>query len=314
MIRLNRSCRALSVCVAALLAGCGGWQGGAPNAATFPAPQSESASRLWANPWASRGDLVYLAIPGEVVVFSYPGGKYVGALTGVKNAVGLCSDISGNVWVIEADSHKHSMLLKYAHDGSRPIARLQLSDRADACSVDPSSGNLAAGTLNSNVAVWANAEGSPTLYSTSAFFKEVRTIAYDGGGDLYMRGFASHTSGAWLPKGRTVVTQFHITKLGYYGWDGRYFVIGPEDGGYKPMTRYKLHGGNAKVVGNISLKNCALGYEPPSFAIAGSELAVSCGIDETNSLNYYKYPQGGIPIKTVDPGASGSVAISVEVR
>ena len=106
--------------------------------------------------------------------------------------------------------------------------------------------------------------------------------------------------------------QFHITKLGSYGWDGRYFVIGPETYGYaKPMTLYKLHGGRGKVVQNVSLENCAFAYEPPSFAIAGSELAVSCGLDEGNSLNYYDYPKGGVPIKTVVPGASGSVAISV---
>jgi hypothetical protein len=316
MRRWDLSHNAIRSCfIAALLAGCGGWQGGMPNAATFSPPQNGPASRSWVNSSASRGDLVYLAVLEEVLVYSYPGGKRVGTLTGVKSAVALCSDISGNVWVIESDSHKHSILLKYTHDGSGPIARLQLSDRAAACSVDPSSGNLAAGTLNSNVAVWTNGEGSPTLYSTSAFFKEVRTISYDGRGDLYMRSSAGDKSGAWLPEGGTVVTQFHITKRGSYGWDGRYFVIGPEDGGYtKPMTRYKLHGGNGRVVGNVSLKNCALGYAPPSFAIAGSELAVSCGIDETNSLNYYKYPQGGIPIKTVVPGATGSVAISVAAR
>jgi hypothetical protein len=162
------------------------------------------------------------------------------------------------------------------------------------------------------VAVWTNAEGSPTLYSTGAFFKEVRTISYDGRGDLYMRDFTRDTPRAWLPKGGTVVMQFHISHVGFYGWDGRYFVIGPEDSGYtKPITRYELHGGHGKVVGDVSLQNCAPGYGPPSFAIAGSELAVSCGLAETNSLNYYKYPRGGIPIKTIVPGASGSVAISV---
>ncbi len=295
---------------AALLAGCGSWQGGPPDAATISAPQSLPASRSGVKQSASRGDLVYLAVYPEVLVYSYPGGKHVGTLTGVKHPVALCADISGNVWVIESDSHSQSKLLKYAHDGSKPIASLRLDDRADACSVDPGTGNLAVGTLNSNVAVWANGQGSPTLYSTRAFFKEVRTISYDGEGDLYMRSFASGESGAWLPKGGSTVMQFHITKLGSYGWDGRYFVIGPANGYTEPLTIYKLHGGRGKVAGNVSLKSCAAGYES-SFSIAGSELAVSCGIDETSSLNYYKYPKGGNPIKTVVPGATGSVAISV---
>jgi hypothetical protein len=302
---------AVSISVAAaLLSGCSGWQAAPPNAATISGSQSGPASQSWVNPSASRGDLVYLAIYGEVFVYSYPGGKHVSTLTGVKKPVALCSDVSGNVWVIESDSHSHSRLLKYAHDGSKPIASLRLNDRADACSVDAGTGSLAVGTLNSNVAVWANGQGRPTLYSTAAFFKEVRTISYDGKGDLYMRSFVSDKSGAWLPKGTSTVMQFHITKLGSYGWDGRYFAIGPGNGFTEPLTIYKLHGGRGKVLGSVSLKNCAPGYEP-SFSIAGSELAVSCGIDETNSLNYYKYPKGGNPIKTVGPGATGSVAISV---
>jgi hypothetical protein len=294
---------------AALLAGCGGWQGGPPNAATISAPQSGPASRSWVNPSASGGDLVYLAVYKEVLVYSYPGGKHVGTLTGV-NAVALCSDISGNVWVIESHSHNHSILLKYAHDGSKPIASLLLNDHADACSVDPSSGNLAAGTSNSNVAVWSNGEGSPTLYSTSAFFKEVSTISYDGSGDLYMRSSSGRESGAWLPRDGMAVMQFHITNLGSYGWDGRYFVIGPANGYTDKLTLYQLHGGNGKVAGEVSLKNCAPNFGR-SFSIAGSELAVSCGIDETNSLNYYNYPKGGNPIKSIVPGETGSVAISV---
>jgi hypothetical protein len=311
MKNLDSGSYAVSISVAAaLLCGCSGWQAGPP-AAMISASQSRPASQSRVNPSASRGDLVYLAVYGEVFVYSYPGGKRVGTLTGVKSSVALCSDTGGNVWVIESDSHSRSRLLKYIHDGSKPIASLRLNDRADACSVDPGTGSLAVGTLNSNVAVWAKGQGPPTSYSTSEFFKEVRTISYDGKGNLYMRSFASDKSGAWLPKGGSTVMQFYITKLGSYGWDGRYFAIVPANGFPKALTMYKLHGGRGKVVGNVSLKNCASGYEPSFFSIAGSKLAVSCGLDETNSLNYYKYPKGGNPIKTVDPGTTGSVVISV---
>jgi hypothetical protein len=293
----------------ALLAGCVGAQAVVPNA-VISAPQSV-APALRINTSASRGNLVYLAVYGGVSVYSYPDGKHIGTLTGVKNSVALCSDTSGNVWVIESHSHDRSILLKYAHDGAKPIASLTLKGHANACSVDPSSGNLAAGTLNSNVAVWTNGQGSPTLYSTSAFFKEVSTISYDGSGDLYMRSLDGREPGAWLPKDGTTVMQFHVTKLGSYGWDGRFFVVGPAGRYPESLTLYKLRGGSGKVAAKVSLKNCAPGYEPASFAIAGSELAVSCGIDETNSLNYYKYPQGGNAIKIIVPGETGSVAISV---
>jgi hypothetical protein len=283
---------------AAILSGCGGSQGSVPNTATVSVPQG------------SRSPLVYLVIDGGVFIYSYPGGEHVGTLAGVRNPNALCSDSSGDVWVTESNSRHHSFLLKYAPGGSTPIARLSLNRRVDACSVDPSTGNLAAGTLTPEVAVWTNAQGSPTLYSTRAFFKEVRTVTYDGSGNLYMRSFVRTEPGAWLPKDGATVMKFHVGKLGAYGWDGRYFVIGPANGYSEPITRYQLDGGNGKLVGKVLLDRCAPGYEP-SFAIAGSKLAVSCGLDETNSLNYYRYPKGGTPIKQFVPGASGSVAISV---
>jgi hypothetical protein len=307
--RLNP--QTLGLCaIVAMLAGCGGAQGVAPNAATVSAPQGAASTRSWLSPSGLRSALVYLAIEGTILVYSYPGGKQVGTLTDVKNPGALCSDTSGNVWVTELDSRRHSTLLKYAHDGSKPIANLSLNSRANACSVDPSTGNLAVGTLNSNVAVWTNGQGSPTLYSTGAFFKEVQTVAYDGNGNLYMRSFVASRLGAWLPKGGATVMEFHIRKLGSYAWDGRYFVIGPANGYTESMTRYKLHGASGKVVGKVRLNNCAPSYEP-GFSIAGSKLAVSCGLDETNSLNYYRYSKGGNPIRRLDPGQSGSVAISV---
>lgn len=299
--------RALTITLAAaILGGCAARNlssavpQGAPNFATISATKRAATSGI---------DLVYLAVYGEVYIYSYPGGKRVGTLI-QKNVVALCADTSGNVWVIKSDSRSRSTLLKYAHDGSNPITTLRLSGHADACSVDSSTGNLAVGTRNSTVAVWTNGQGSPTLYPTSPFFNEVRTLSYDGDGNLYMRSFVSRESAAWLPKNASAVTKFSITKLGAYAWDGRHFVIGPANAYTGGLTRYKLNGDSGKVVGRVSLKTCAPNYEP-NFAIAGSELAVSCGIDETNSLNYYEYPRGGKPINFIDPGETGSVAISV---
>lgn len=219
--------------------GCGGVQGVAPSAATVSAPQSAAASGSWISPSALRGSLVYLATDIGVLVYSYPSGKQAGRLTGIKNPIALCSDTSGNVWVIESNSRSRSTLLKYVHGGSEPISSLHLKARGDACSVDPSTGNLAVGTLNSNVAVWTDGQGSPTFYSTRAFFKEVRTVAYDGIGDLYMRSFDGRELGAWLPKDGAAVMKFSIKKLGSYGWDGRFLVIGPANGYTEPLTRYK---------------------------------------------------------------------------
>lgn len=305
----SRSALGISLAVA-FIAGCS-----AQNVAA-PLPQVAMQARAHSAPQRSRiesgtstGDLVYLAAGGQVQIRSYPAGKYLGRLSNVKHPIALCSDTSGNVWVVDV-ALKRSNVLKYAHDGTTPTMRLQLEGHGSACAVDPSTGNLAVGTRNAKVAVWANGQAAPTLYSTRAFFKNVQTLSYDGSGNLYMRSFDSHESGAWLAKGGSTVEKFDVAKLGSYGWDGQYFLIGPANGFAEPMKRYDLSGGKGTVVGQIRLKECATSYMPSSFSVAGSALAVSCGLDETNSLNYYNYPQGGKPIETTNAGASGSVAIS----
>jgi hypothetical protein len=41
---------------------------------------------------------------------------------------------------------------------------------------------------------------SPTFYSTFPFISDVRTVTYDGSGDLYARSFRGGKNSVWLPK------------------------------------------------------------------------------------------------------------------
>lgn len=286
-----------SALTAALLAGCG--------AAQTLAPTPSGAS---ANPSASGGDLVYVTYAGWVSIYTYPGGKARSPLKGFHDTTALCSDASGDVWVVDVSAHHHTIVFEYPHGGSKPISRLSLKARGDACSVDPSSGNLAVGTVDSKVAIWTNAEGQPTLYSTHGFFKQVRTLAYDGSGNLYLRSYESHEPAAWLPKGGSSVVKSSIPEIGPYGWDGRHLVVARLQDSPASLTLYTLHEGNGKVAGHVVLDRCSEYY--PNFSITGSKLAVSCGVAETASLDYFKYPAGGKPITYVS-GPDGGVAISV---
>jgi hypothetical protein len=294
---------------AAILASCGGSQVAAPGVTSSNAASAKhgAAARSLIDPTASEGDLVYVSAGKDVDVYTYPGGELVGTLSsGFTAATGLCSDASGNVWIVNASAFGTSTLVEYAHGGNAPIATLQDPNKniPEACFVDPVSGNLAVANANANIAVYANAQGSPTYYSTYDFVKEVRTIAYDGSGDLYVRGFRSRKAKAWLPKGGSTVAQFRVRKLGYYDWDGNYLVIDPGGLPTTTLTRYKLSGASGRQVGNVLLKRCA---EGGVFSIEGSELAVVCG----SGITYYDYPSGGDPI-TIIPGVSaGGVAISV---
>ncbi len=291
----------LVCCTLSLLAGCGGTQGIVSSAPAVSAPQR-----------ASSGDLVYVALYGYVVVYSYPGGKKVTTITGFHDAIAVCSDPSGNVWVVDARSRHESTLSEYAHGNSVPIAKLRLRDRnAYACAVDPSSGDLAVGTLSSNVAIFTNGAGSPKLYSTKGILKDIRTLSYDGTGDLYMSAFpGTRRPRAWLPKGGSAVIRFKLAQPGLYGWDGLHFVItGRSKGSSELLKLYNLDGSSGTPAGHVSLHQCFF-YTVENFSIEGSALAIDCGQDETSTLDLYNYPAGGKPVATIS-GIQGSVAISV---
>lgn len=135
-------------------------------------------------------------------------------------------------------------------------------------------------------------------------------MSYDGTGNLYVGSLRGQKSAAWLPKGGSGFMRFQIEKEGSYGWDGRYFVIAGKSKGYaESLTLSKLHDGIGKATGHVSLDSCT-SYYYHNFSIAGSDLVFACGFLETASLDYYRYPTGGKPIKSIF-GVAGSVAISV---
>ena len=73
---------------------------------------------------AAAGPLLYVSDIGaeDVDVFSYPGGKQVGKLTGFSEPAGLCTDRKGDVFVVDSGSDR---ILEYAHGGTSPIATLR---------------------------------------------------------------------------------------------------------------------------------------------------------------------------------------------
>jgi len=287
----------------ALLAGCGG--------APVPLSRTPQVSAVQ-NGYAAR-DLVYVADYSQVNVFGYPSGKRVQTLTGYHSVTGVCSDQHGNVWVINKIPGGASTLLEYAHAGTQPIATLNFGGHgAAACAVDSSSGNLAVGTTSAKVAIWKKASGSPAAYSTRGFVREVRTMTYDGAGNLYLRDYVGKKAG-WLPKGGSSVTEFDVRQGGAYAWDGTHLVITGRASDYtQTLTLYRLHGGNGKAVGHVRLDECNVFYASdygPTLSIAGSAAAISCGINETASVNYYNYPAGGKSLKAFY--GEGSITISV---
>ncbi len=170
---------ALSSCVAAaLLAGCGGSQPpiGAPSAMPQSRAIAQRAGRggSWMLPEAKGEDLLYAGNKiSRVNVFSYPAGKLVGTLS--ESAYSFCSDKNGNIFVVQPLGSQ-SEILEYAHGGAEPIQTLYDANAvAVACSVDPTTGNLAVINFSTNglqgpgnVAIYQGAQGTPLLYSDAS--------------------------------------------------------------------------------------------------------------------------------------------------
>ncbi|MBV9333448.1 MAG: hypothetical protein JO146_05530 [Candidatus Eremiobacteraeota bacterium] len=92
---------------------------------------------------------------------------------------GLCADHSGHVYV----TVQSGSIVEYAHGGTTPIKTLLDKYYPLACSVDPTTGNLAVANESGNVSIFPDATGEATVYET-ALVPEFSV--YDRAGNLFV--------------------------------------------------------------------------------------------------------------------------------
>lgn len=305
MIRIIGLCRALIVPIFAsvLLAACGGTQQSLPLGAT-----RSQMERTWMHDSTNSTDLLYVSYyESEVIgVFDYPSGKMTGAITDVGFIVGLCTDAEGDIFV-----GRQGSILEYRHGGTTPVATLNDGKfTAWACSVDPTTGNLAVantGRHNDNVAVYAGATGKPRIYRNTAF-KEYFGCAYDASGNLYVLAFGKSSGGpnllGELPKGKDgikIITLSHTPEgQGGVQWDGRYLAVSSP--GENAIFQFKIRGKTGEQVGETVLTD-GNGVEQFSFPniYGGSGQATKLVGNNTASDETleWPYPSGGAPDLTI---------------
>lgn len=326
---------ALGYCVAfAMLAGCSGGPQSrlAPSgpseipAATSSAMQGSATvahpnpNRSWMAPDAKTKDLLYVTNGGYngVLVYSYPQYKLVGTLTGgLFFPDGVCTDKKGDVWIVNNTAEE---IVEYEHGGTTQIATL--SDPGyypTICSVDPTTGNLAVANKQmigsspepGNLAIYAHAKGTPTLYKDSELF-QVWFCGYDDTGNLYIdgtQGYSVTFGFAELPKGKKKLTNIALKGGTIYFpgkilWDGKHVVVGDQSYQNKyPYTSgiYQTTGAGGKIVGTTPLTGSS---DVAGFWIAGNTvIAPDIGRED---IRLYKYPAGGKPTKTL-PGCKGQL-------
>ncbi len=286
--------------------------------ARVPRPVTPS----WMAPDATKGDLMYVSseMNWEVDVFSYPGGKREGELSGTDFLpLSLCSDKRGDVFIPNAEQ---SDILEYAHGGTTPIATLyETGQSAEACAVDPATGDLAVDNVTTNggeagsIAIYKNASGSPQTYSIPNMYLPYE-CGYDDHSNLFVAGLTTFTGVAGgkyvfaeLPKGGSAFSDVTIhapIKLpGGVQWDGKSLAVGDSASG----IIYRTNGAGGKVSGKTKLRGSDRVLQ---FWIQGNDVAAPSYYSVHTDL--WKYPAGGRAIGGVTVASPWGVTVSVRPK
>ncbi len=335
MIISSRLVRGVSTCgCCALLAACGGafTQTTSVPALHATGTSAMPSSRSWMRAKAESGDLLYISSPyptGEVQVFSYPQGKLVGMLSGFDWPWGLCSDSSGDVFIVDAEAQD---IVEYAHGGTSPIATLNdAGNDPNGCAVDPATGNLAVAgggrvpsTVMANIAIYQDARGSPSVYTSTVDYV-FYYCTYDEQGNVFAS--ANYFDSAdfnltELPEGGSKFIYMRVSQVKYAGgaiqWDGRYLALGsPSHEPHGPATIYQIQvsGSTPTIVNTIKLstkqdtnsKGGDVGFWIQAGKIVSPE-------SYNKRIGIWRYPSGGEAAKTINDhrGLYPGVTVSVD--
>jgi hypothetical protein len=295
-----------------------------PLAACSSGPDNNGATPLALAPSSSATlpfgksskDILYVTDSGtnELITFAWPKPKSpTGTIVGPPSEPqGMCADQSGHAFVSNTGDenvleYTGTTLTNTLTDGGQyPVD----------CSYDTSSGNLAVANILSTgdgagtVALYRNAQGKPKLILGGPLH-HVYALAYDGSGNLFAAGetssyavaFAELTAGS--KKFKVICPNgFQGGEIAFPGglaWDGKYIVVGNQDGDV-----YRIKG--CKVVGTtvIGTGSSDIVY----FTIAGNRLIAP---DAGNAdVDIFAYPKGGMPVQVLT-GFSQPIGAAVSV-
>jgi hypothetical protein len=294
---------------------------------------SHVPGQSWIDPAAKNYDLLYVSdlIAQVVDIYRYGHGyKLVGTLTGFFNPEGLCVDRAGDVWVTNDTSVGVHQITEYPHGGTTPIQTLNDPDgRANGCSVDPKTGDLAVADFwgpsegIGNVAVYAHANGTPAFYSNPNIYYYYY-CGYDDKGNLFVDG-ETQTSvfglGELAKGGKTlkfIPVNETIYLPGGVQWDGKYLAVGDQVAVKHNFTsviyQFSITGSVGTDVGTTILtgsSQVAQFWIPRKYKREGTTV-IGPNQNGKDTL-FWAYPAGGNPINTIsgetDPiGATISLA------
>ncbi|MGA8533352.1 MAG: hypothetical protein WB615_04535 [Candidatus Tumulicola sp.] len=245
-----------------------------------------------------------------VSVYSYPGGKFEGRLTGFVASSGECVDAKGDVFVT---NEVGGTIVEYAHGGTKPLEILQAAaEHPLGCAVDPTTGNLAVTTFGSggsnsggNLAIYPHAKGTPIIYADPDI-KRYYLCGYDDTGNLYVDGISPGRGNfelAELAKGSGIFTSIslnqHISLPGGVQWDGKYLAVADQNASV--IYQFTISGGIGTEVHATPLGSPA--FDVFQFYIDGRTVIVPNDYSKDSKtawdVLYYHYSGGGTPKRTI---------------
>jgi hypothetical protein len=239
---------------------------------------------------------------GGICVFSYPGGTLVGELADSNYPLGECVDKSGDVFVVDFGADGGTAgIVEYAHGGTSPIATL--SDPGyypEACSIDPTTGNLAvtsdsSGSGTGIVAIYAEAKGDPTDYVDPKIFY-MGSCGYDDKGNLFVDGQYDHQGTFELDEMLEGSNKFKKIKLTQapgsplkLQWAGKYVALAASN---TVIDHVAVTGSKGTVVGTTLLNGPVSGEG--QFWIQGNTVIAPYEPGTGSAeVGFWKYPTGG---------------------
>ena len=278
--------------------------------------------------------LLYIESAYDVDVYNYATGKQVGTLTGFDGGeTGMCVDASGDVWIAGAPN---GTVVEYAHGGKTQLQSLSAGPFPTWCSINPLNGDLAVSNFGIGlgfVQIFKHAKGNTQHTYSSNVCGGPAALGYDNKGNLFIEAynFASRIIICELPSrsSRIQVDSFDspIDLPGGVMWDGKFVMIADRQSvGYTNLYQVKSpHKGFVKTVGTTTLtgQGCRASYVFEPFVVGAKNTPVN-DVQATTvvgappgcypaRVNYWAYPGGGNPQKTLSYGPSnpGYEAVSI---
>ena len=203
---------------------------------------------------------------------------------------------------------KDSKVTEYAHGGASPVATLTLPGSAAAgCAVDPITNSLAV-VFQTQVAVFQNEQGTPTVYPThiDAFY-----CSFDANGDLFVDGYGGNSGADYAlaelasgaPDFTTISVNNSVGGPGQLQWDGQYLAYQSFDK-FGKISRLQISGSSATIVSTTSFKSVQ--HRVAQSWLYSGQIMFPYNIrgSRANVISTWKYPQGGKATDTIRKFAS----------